>query len=91
MDLGELKIKDDRLKIYPNPSSGMLTIQLEDATLSNYNLKLVNVLGQEETTDEVLRQNDIVTLNIQQLKKGIYFLQVFDRGKLIRTEKLIKE
>ena len=91
VDLGELKIKDDRLKIYPNPSSGMLTIQLEDATLSNYNLKLVNVLGQEETTDEVLRQNDIVTLNIQQLKKGIYFLQVFDRGKLIRTEKLIKE
>ena len=87
----ELKIKNDRLKIYPNPSSGMLTIQLEDATISNYNLKLINVLGQEEKLHELVKQNDIVTLNIQQLKKGIYFLQVFYKGKLIFTEKIIKE
>jgi hypothetical protein len=89
--LGALKIKDKRFKIYPNPSNGLLKIQIEDATISNYNLKLVNVLGQEETTDEVLKQNDIVTLNIQGLKKGIYFLQVFYKGKLIFTEKIIKE
>jgi hypothetical protein len=90
---GEEKFMTDdlRFKMYPNPSTGVLTIQLEDATISNYNLKLANVLGQEETTDEVLKQNDIVTLNIQGLKKGIYFLQVFYKGKLIFTEKIIKE
>jgi hypothetical protein len=87
----ELKIRDERLKIYPNPSSGVFNIQLADATLSNYDLKLINVLGQEEKLDEVIKQNDVITLNIQQLKKGIYFLQVFDKGKLIHTEKIIKE
>jgi hypothetical protein len=87
----KLETRNDKLKIYPNPSSGMLTIQLEDATLSNYNLKLINVLGQEEKLPELVKQNDIVTLNIQQLKKGIYFLHVFDKGKLICTEKIIKE
>ena len=79
------------INIYPNPSNGMLTLQLEDATLSNYNLKLINVLGQEERMDELVKQSEIITLNIQRLKKGIYFLQVFDSGKLMCTEKIVKE
>ena len=38
---GKLKIRDYGLKIYPNPSTGELNIQLADATLNNYNLKLL--------------------------------------------------
>jgi Secretion system C-terminal sorting domain len=82
---------NSNIRFYPNPSSGFLNMQLTDATLSNYNLKLINVLGQEEKIDDLVKQSDIITLNIQQLKKGIYFLQVFDNSKLIHTEKIVKE
>ena len=87
----ELEIKDNRLKIYPNPSGALLNIQATVAVITNCKLKLINVLGQEEKLDEWVKQNDIITLNIQQLKKGIYFLQVFDNSKLTHTEKIVKE
>jgi hypothetical protein len=64
---------------------------LADATLNNYNLKLLNVLGKEETFDLLYEEDDILKLNVSHLKKGIYFLQVFDGGKLAQTAKIIKE
>ena len=82
---------NDEIKAYPNPSNGLLKIQIEDATLSNYNLKLVNVLGQEERMDDLVKQSDIITLNIQQLKKGIYFLQVLKDSRLTACEKIVRE
>jgi hypothetical protein len=80
-----------KINYYPNPSNGLLYIELTNAALNNYNLKLINVLGQEEKIDEWVKQNDIITLNIWHLKKGIYFLQIFDKEKLMRNEKIIKE
>jgi hypothetical protein len=79
------------INFYPNPSNGLLNIQVSTATLNNYNLKLINVLGQEERMDDLVKQNDIITLNIQQLKKGIYFLKILENNNLMRTTKIIKE
>ena len=80
-----------KISYYPNPSSGFLYIQLTNATLTNYHLKLLNLLGQEESIDELAKQNDLITLNLHLLKKGIYFLQIFNDNKLIASEKVIKE
>jgi hypothetical protein len=87
----ELEIKSDRLKIYPNPSSGLLHLELTSKNLNNYKLKLTNVLGADEVFVDTGKQNDVLRIDINHLKNGIYFLQVLDEGKLIHTEKIIKE
>ena len=88
---GKLKIKDDGLKIYPNPSSDLLNVELVNKNIKNYTLKLTNILGEEERFELISKQENSLQLNVSQLKNGIYFLQVFDSGKLMYTEKIVKE
>jgi hypothetical protein len=82
---------NNKLQIYPNPNSGLLNIQLQNASLNHYALKLTNVLGQEVRIDEQIKQNDLITIDLSLLKKGIYFLQLFEKGALIHFEKIIRE
>ena len=80
------------LNIYPNPTNGILNIELENvnaistSSITNLHLKITNTLGQI-----VLEAKLEKTLNISSLNNGIYFLQLFDKGNLIGTEKILKE
>ncbi|MDP1802977.1 MAG: T9SS type A sorting domain-containing protein [Bacteroidota bacterium] len=75
------------LGMSPNPTTGILNLDLKNFTSTeNYSLKVVNLLGQN-----VMEAKLEKTLNISNLKNGIYFLKLFDKEKLITTEKIIKE
>jgi hypothetical protein len=89
--LNDLDPEYNKLQIYPNPNNGLLNIQLQDASLNNCTIKLTNVLGQEVRIDEQIKQNDLISIDLGLLKKGIYFLQLFDKGALIDVEKIIRE
>lgn len=79
-------IKNDII-IYPNPTSGVLNLDLKNVlSTENYSVKIVNLLGQNVMECKLEK-----TMSISSLKNGIYFLQVFDKEKLIATEKIIKE
>ena len=93
------------IRIFPNPSTDLITIQFPNSN-GDYNFKLINALGQihlesfghleqpalslsqgsRKVTDENQAQ-----LNLSNLKTGIYFLQIWENGKLVGTEKIIKQ
>ncbi len=75
------------MKVYPNPTSGILNLDLRNfLSTENYSVKIVNLLGQN-----VMEGKLEESLNISSLKNGIYFVQLFDKEKLIATEKIIKD
>jgi uncharacterized repeat protein (TIGR01451 family) len=71
------------MEVYPNPASTEINVR-------GYNpatLKLCNTLGQ--TVAQAINTN---TLQIAELSKGLYLLQVFDKKReLVRVEKVVKE
>lgn len=77
------------IHLYPNPTSGMLNIDLQSAN-SRHQIRLVNLLG-EEVLMEAGGPEQEIQLDLRPLQNGIYFLQVLNQGKLIATEKIIKE
>jgi len=87
--LSELKISNDQLKIYPNPTNSVINVEILIFNNNPYKIKIINTLGQIIQTTNI--QNQKTTLNISALQNGIYFLQVFDAEKLIGTQKIIKE
>ncbi len=88
--LNELKIKNEEFKIYPNPTSEILSIKLEMWNSNeNYTIEITNTLGQIVQTSNI--QHQTTALNISNLQNGIYFLQVFNNEKLIGTAKILKE
>ena len=75
------------LSLYPNPTTGSITIDLEE-TKSNLNLSLTNALGQVVLTKNYRSTNHI---NIDlDTPKGVYFLRLEVDGEVI-TKKIIKE
>ena len=91
--VNELTNETPFLKLYPNPTSDILHLTLENQNLSGeLRINLVNLLGEtiSEFQTEKLEESRF-EMNLESLKKGVYFLQVFHKEKLIYTTKLIKE
>ena len=88
--VNELKIKNEGVTIYPNPTSGMFTIALTNSNLDKGNISITNILGelvytaQEENTSTVFTKQ----LNLQNLTSGTYFIQIKNVEK-VYTSKLI--
>lgn len=77
----------NNINIYPNPTTGILNLETDNFSFSeNAEIKITNLLGQ------IIRACKLENkINISSLKNGIYFLQVFNNGKLFAVEKIVKE
>lgn len=72
-------------EVFPNPTEGVVQIQGIDGT---FNLQVVNATGQKVME---LPVNGPTQIDMKDLSKGIYFLQLWDNGQLIGAERLIKQ
>jgi pregnancy-associated plasma protein-A/type IX secretion system substrate protein len=78
---------ENSLYVYPNPSSGIVTIQLGDHINIGSSLELYNQVGQKVVATIVNQLQ--FQLNISSLSKGIYYIQVNDGKNKVMT-KLLK-
>ena len=74
------------VRIYPNPAKDVLHVDL--GTQANATIRIMNVQGQEMFTRKLSGQNNM--LDISNLSRGLYFVQMEMDGKRI-CKKLVKE
>ncbi len=78
----------ERVKVFPNPSMG--NIQLTNIqNLQLKNVEIYSVLGKLVYQKKDVIQNSSLTLDLNQLNKGIYLLKLNTSDGLSRTQKLI--
>jgi hypothetical protein len=80
------KLEAGKLKIYPNPVSKNLTIDLPESS-NFYHLKMVNSTGQIMLLEESFSENEI---DVSDLTTGIYFLTL-QNSKEIYTTRFVKK
>lgn len=69
---------NDIFKIYPNPTTNNLTINLKNAQ-EKYSVEIINTLGSRVKTQEIATTTNI---NVDDIPDGIYFVKLInDRGK----------
>lgn len=83
--INEISTKE-QVTIYPNPAQSTITIEL--AKSEKVNLTIYNVLGEIVYTSII--SNSQTQINIANLSKGIYFLQL-QSDKTLSNKKFIKE
>ena len=76
-------------KIYPNPSTGIININIE-STIGNYEIKVFNVLGncvyiQNHYNSVTPKRIDLTGLN-----NGVYFLNISNNAKAINQKIVIQ-
>jgi len=75
----------ENIKVFPNPTSDFITVQIENNLLNSYTM--FSVTGQEVLSG-TLNQNN--TIDVRLLNKGIYFLKI-ENSNGSRTLKTIIE
>jgi hypothetical protein len=77
------------MAIYPNPSHGLLTIE-STISANPMNLEVITMDGREvsSTTLPATRQPSKITINLQNLGRGIYILRLTG-DSFIKTSKLV--
>lgn len=77
------------LQIYPNPSDGVFTVQINSLNNTLYELSIVDLLGKELYKETINCNAGSTTqkLNLQHLEKGIYLVHV-RKGESTITKKL---
>ena len=78
------------IKIFPNPTSDHITINYGNfATLSGYQLKIINSLGQQMFQTAINQQSSYINLS-NWTGNGIYFVQIIDpQGNIIDIRKIV--
>lgn len=76
------------LEVYPNPSNGMVTIQLSATPPSL--VEIYDVLGQKVLSQSLTGANGINNINLSDKVNGVYFYRVLkENGTLLGSGKLI--
>lgn len=78
-----------QLTIHPNPTEGNLKLQISNYKLTVYDLKLYDLYGRL-IMEKVQQSEERVSLDINHLDRGIYFLEV-KMEHVKYTEKIIKQ
>jgi hypothetical protein len=76
--------------VYPNPSSGKLTVSFSSLTTEqNVTLKVYNLIGQEVQSQTLTTFNGLqsIELNLSELPKGMYMVEM-SNGKSSRVKRI---
>jgi len=86
--MNELNLNENNsLKIYPNPATDFITVDVEGFNIGSSSLQIVNLLGAVlyDQSDDVSKTNSI---NISDFNPGIYFIRLQNEGTT-RTKKFV--
>lgn len=82
------------ISIFPNPSNGIVTFNVPNASFKNVNLKLYEIgTGKEVFSQNIsnLQSNMAINIKNSQISEGIYLLELHTNNTLISRQKLILE
>jgi len=84
-----LSVKDKypQLSVSPNPSQDYVFVNFENTDIQNLEFKLIDLNGNLISNVYPYLSNKI---DISNLSKGIYFINIIENGKTVKTLKMIK-
>ncbi|MFK7807932.1 MAG: T9SS type A sorting domain-containing protein [Saprospiraceae bacterium] len=81
-----------KIKAYPNPVRNILTLNLEDFDLKNTAVNMYNTMGVRILTEIFSeRTPSKVSISVEHLPKGLYYLMVDENGENLDNIKIVIE
>ena len=88
MGVPEFNNKD--IKIYPNPSSGIFTLEISNTSNDTYNIKIFDVLGSMVYNNQISGNGNISKqIDISSYAKGMYFVSIESENNFVISRRII--
>lgn len=80
-----------QLQLYPNPTSDFLNIFIHSpaGVASDYEFHLIDVSGKIWRSFSNRYPEETMMLSVRDLPQGMYFLEVWQKGRILKTEKIV--
>ena len=78
------------VKLYPNPNSGIFTLQVPTASNKAFSLRIFNLAGEQVLTKDVSFAGDKLMLDLGDLEKGVYLLQLNNADQALQNKLIIQ-
>ena len=75
-----------QFKVYPNPASDNITVELDN--VSDYTISLYNTIGQRVRTNPLATSTQTLRMNTKHLDNGVYILKI-DNGSNDISKKIV--
>lgn len=90
-----VRIGDEKpggIRIYPNPATNFLVIEITSPQNRGWQFRLVNLLGQPVMTRELGENTATLSLQLPAMARGIYVAEVVnERGEKVFVQKIVKD
>ncbi|NVN94242.1 MAG: T9SS type A sorting domain-containing protein [Bacteroidetes bacterium] len=82
---------NDKIEIYPNPASLVLTIDLTDNIEVKYSINIYSIIGQKKISMNNVIGNKVTEIPIGKLSSGLYLIEITTTDGQKLMKKFIKE
>jgi Secretion system C-terminal sorting domain len=83
--------KDRRILLFPNPTTGLLTLEFKDATPKAGSIQILDLLGRILLHEPLLPGNLTYEFSLDKLPSGVYFVKVLEGGDAVWVQKVVKQ
>jgi hypothetical protein len=85
-----IELTEERFMIYPNPTNGMINVQLNDQnSVDIYYLNIRNMLGELLTSETRLFSNEAFSYDLSLLQSGLYIIEISNKKEYLSTYPVI--
>jgi len=79
----------DNFKVFPNPANSYISISLRKNNYQDCKIVVNDIFGREVLNKNIPMEKSELKIDISNQKNGIYFISLFEKGKLLQTEKVV--
>jgi hypothetical protein len=85
--------KSHAFKIFPNPTNDFISLQFDSDTEGVVQFSFTNVIGQKVLTSsqQISLGENLIRIDMSQLSRGVYFLEMISNNTFSTLTKIIKK
>ena len=76
------------LRVYPNPASSRLIVEMENNTMKSYNIEVYNSFGSKVYSVEAMNKN--TSINVSRWNSGIYIVKVLSGNNNYNSKVIVR-
>jgi YHYH protein/Secretion system C-terminal sorting domain len=91
LGISDNQLKNSEIKIFPNPASDLIAIQIDGLVENNLKIELYDVLGKYIKSTQINAGQSIAYFDVQDVYNGTYFIKVSNGKESVSKSIIIKK